>query len=241
MKTENPFAEHMAESRVSADSHLSSIAADLEKQPEPGVEPSTTARAEAKDENVVDWDGSDDPENPFNWSNSKKAITLGAVSLITMLSPLTSTIISPATADVLQTFNSTNAVLGSFVTSVYLLGYVAGPLFLAPLSEMYGRAIIYNVCNLVFLVFNIACALAPSLNSLIVFRFFTCIAASCPITLSMGTVADCVRVEKRGAATGLMFLGPLIGPTCAPLIGSYLAAAKGWRWIFWLTSILVCP
>ena len=219
-----------------------SPSSDLEKATSPSTDvsspPSINLTQNHDKDNIVDWEEKDS-ENPLNWSKGKKAVTLGAVSMITMLSPLTSTIISPATADVLQTFNSTNTVLGSLVTSVYLLGYVAGPLFLAPLSELYGRSIVYNINNFVFLIFNVACALAPSLNSLIVFRFFTGIAASCPITLSMGTVADCVRVEKRGAATGLMYLGPLIGPTCAPLIGSYLAAAKGWRWIFWLASILV--
>jgi hypothetical protein len=55
--------------------------------------------------------------------------------------------ISPATADVMATFHSTNETLGAFVTSVYLLGYSFGPLVIAPLSEIYGRAIVYNVCN----------------------------------------------------------------------------------------------
>jgi MFS family permease len=131
--------------------------------------------------------------------------------------PLASTIISSATPDVMHTFNSTNETLGAFVTSVYLLGYVAGPLLLAPLSETHGRAVVYNVCNFIFLVFNIACALANSLGSLIAFRFFAGIAASCPITLGMGTVADLVRLESRGKVTGLLFLGPLLGPTAAPL------------------------
>jgi MFS family permease len=117
----------------------------------------------------------------------------------------------------MKTFSSTNETLGAFVTSVYLLGYVAGPLVIAPMSEIYGRAIVYNVCNFVFLIFQVACALAHSLGSLIAFRFLAGIAASCPITLGMGTVADLVVSEKRGAVTGLVFLGPLLGPTVAPL------------------------
>lgn len=30
----------------------------------------------------------------------------------------------------------------------------------------------------------------------------------------------------------------LLGPVVGPIAGSYLAAAKGWRWAFWLISIL---
>ena len=33
-------------------------------------------------------------------------------------------------------------------------------------------------------------------------------------------------------------LGGLMGPVVGPLAGSYLSAAKGWRWAFWLITIL---
>lgn len=117
----------------------------------------------------------------------------------------------------MATFNCTNETLGAFVTSVYLLGYTFGPLVLAPLSELYGRAIIYSCCNFVFLVFNIACAVSNNIGSLIVFRFFAGIAASCPVTLGAGTIADMIPVERRGLAMVVWIMGPLIGPTVGPL------------------------
>lgn len=157
------------------------------------------------------------PENPMNWTSAKKVTAIGIVSLITMLSPLASTMISPATASVLSEFNSTSSTLGAFITSVYLLGYSFGPLVIAPCSEQYGRVIVYNFCNFIFFIFNIACALAPNLSALIVFRMFAGIAASCPITLGAGTIADMVPIEKRGLAMASWILGPLVGPTFGPL------------------------
>ncbi|KAI9695316.1 MAG: hypothetical protein M1820_008723 [Bogoriella megaspora] len=213
---------------------------DLERRDNSSSQDSETAtKGEAsKDPDIVDWEGPEDPENPMNWPTSKKVAAIGIVSLITMLSPLASTIISPATADVMATFHSTNETLGAFVTSVYLLGYSFGPLVIAPLSEIYGRAIVYNVCNTIFIIFSIACAVANNLAALIVFRLLVGIGASCPITLGAGTIADMVPYEKRGLAMASWIMGPLIGPACGPLIGSYLAEAKGWRWIFWLISII---
>jgi MFS family permease len=119
----------------------------------------------------------------------------------------------------MKTFNSNNETLGAFVTSVYLLGYSFGPLLIAPLSEIYGRAIVYNVCNTIFLIFSIACAVANSLNALIVFRLFAGIAASCPITIGAGSIADMVPLERRGLAMMFWIMGPLIGPTFGPLGG----------------------
>lgn len=103
------------------------------------------------------------------------------------------------------------------MTSVYVLGYAFGPLVIAPMSELYGRVIVYNVCNTFFLLFSIACAVANSLSSLIVFRLFAGIAASCPITLGAGTIADLMPLEKRGAAMACWLMGPLIGPAVGPL------------------------
>jgi MFS family permease len=117
----------------------------------------------------------------------------------------------------METFQSTNESLGAFVTSVYILGYSFGPLIIAPLSELYGRAIVYNICNFIILIFSIACALSNNLSSLIVFRLFAGIAASCPITLGAGSIADMVPLEKRGLAMAGWIAGPLVGPAFGPL------------------------
>lgn len=37
-----------------------------------------------------------------------------------------------------------------------------------------------------------------------------------------------------------MAMGPLVGLVIRPVIGGYLAAAKGWRWVSRLAAILVC-
>ncbi|KAF2678778.1 MFS general substrate transporter [Lentithecium fluviatile CBS 122367] len=215
---------------------------DVEKQPDTTADtsnPIITDNANADiDPNIVTWDGPNDPANPMNWTTSKKVAAIGIVSFITLLSPLASTMISPATAQVMATFHSSNETLGAFITSVYLLGYAFGPLVIAPLSELYGRSIIYNVCNVLFVIFTVACAVANNMGALIVFRLFAGIAASSPITLGAGTIADMVPVERRGLAMASWIMGPLIGPTVGPLAGGYLADAKGWRWIFWLIAIV---
>lgn len=146
---------------------------------------------------------------------------------------------APGVAEVMKEFKSTNSELASFVVSVYLLGFSFGPLLIAPLSELYGRAPLYHICNILFIVFNVACAVANSLESLIVFRFLAGTAGSSPLTIGAGTLADMIAQEKRGAAMAAWAMGPLLGPVIGPVAGGYLTEGLNWRWTFWIISIAV--
>lgn len=89
-----------------------------------------------------------------------------------------------------------------------------------------------------FAVFAIACAKAPSLTALIVFRFFSGVFGSCPITNGGGTIADMIVQEKRGAAMASFSIGPLLGPIVGPVIGGVVTEKIGWRWVFWILAIV---
>jgi multidrug resistance protein len=110
---------------------------------------------------------------------------------------------------------------------------------MGPMSEIVGRRIIYNYANLAFCGFTIGCALAPSLAGLIVLRFLQGCAASCNLNNAAGTIADLISIRHRGFAMSMYSAGFMLSPVLGPIIGSLLSAAAGWRWIFWLLSILV--
>jgi multidrug resistance protein len=146
---------------------------------------------------------------------------------------------APGVPAVLKDFGTTNELLATFVVSVYLLGFAFGPLFIAPLSEMYGRYIIYMVCNILFVIFAVACGLAKNMGQLIVFRFLHGVAGVSPLTIGGGSIADMMPVEKRGGAMAVWAMGPLLGPVFGPVAGGYLVESKGWQWVFWLLAIMV--
>ena len=107
---------------------------------------------------------------------------------------------APGVSQVMQEFHSKNALLGSFVVSVYILGYAAGPMVIAPLSELYGRQPVYHSCNVLFVFWTVACALSTNLNMLIGFRLVEGLAGSAMLTLGGGTIADMFVQEQRGKA-----------------------------------------
>lgn len=204
---------------------------DEEKQPD--------ATATERDPNVVDWDGPNDPEKALNWPNKMKWGNVAVISSVTFLTPLASSMVAPAVPLVMKEFHATDGTIASFIVSIYVLGYAIGPLFLAPMSEVYGRLPVYHSCNFLFVVWSLACALAPNIGGLLVFRLLAGIAGSCPITIGGGSIADLIPQEKRGAAMALFAMGPILGPVIGPVAGGYLAEAAGWRWVFWLITIAV--
>jgi multidrug resistance protein len=197
----------------------------------------SASQQDTSDPNVVDWDGPNDPTKALNWPAKKKWSNIAVISSITFLTPLASSMFAPGIPELMREFHSSNQTIASFVVSVYVLGYAIGPLIIAPLSELYGRLIIYHACNVLFLVFTIACAVAPNMGSLIFFRLMEGCAGSAPLTIGGGSIADMIVQEKRGGAMAIFALGPLLGPVIGPVAGGYVSQAKGWRWVFWVITM----
>lgn len=58
------------------------------------------------------------------------------------------------------------------------------------------------------------------------------------VALGGGTIADVIPQEKRGAVLGIYALAPLLGPVIGPVAGGFLVAAEGWRWVFWVLTMV---
>ena len=137
----------------------------------------------------------------------------------------------------MRAFDEHSNLIATFVVSIYLLGFAIGPLIIAPMSEIYGRMPIYNICNVLFIIFNVACALSTSMGMLIAFRFLAGCAGASPLTLGGGTIADMFPPEQRAGAMAIYSLGPLLGPILGPVAGGFLVASTSWRWVFWILAM----
>jgi multidrug resistance protein len=146
---------------------------------------------------------------------------------------------APGAAQLGEEFGITSSTLVSLTVSIYLCGFAFGPMFIAPLSELYGRLPIYHLCNVIYIGFTIGCALATNTGMFFAFRVLAGIAASGPLTVGGGTVADVIPPAQRGRAMSLFVTGPLLGPVLGPIIGGFTTQAIGWRWTFWLILIIV--
>lgn len=141
-----------------------------------------------KSSTQVTWDGPDDPENPKNWPMKKKWITMGIVSMYTLISPVSSTMVAPALESIGAEFNIKEEFILELTLSIFILAYAIGPLSLGPFSETYGRAIVLQLANLFYLAFNIGCGFSQSTGQLIAFRFLSGLGGSVPMVVSFANI-----------------------------------------------------
>lgn len=180
-----------------------------------------------------------DPANPRNWTPAKKWTTTAIVALYTFVTPLASSIMAPGLPDVAKKFNITNPTIAALTLSIFLLSFAIGPLFAAPLSEVYGRLPVLHSANLLFLVFNLGCAFSRNTASFLVFRFLAGFVGSTPVACGGGVVSDLFSERDRAAGMALYFIGPLIGPVVGPVMGGFIAESVGIQYDFYVV-VAIC-
>ena len=85
-------------------------------------------------------------------------------------------------------FQSSTLVI--LALSIFLLGTAVIPLFMAPLSEVFGRPIVLQSNNLFYIIFNTLCGAARSQNELIVFRFFAGLGGAGPYAVRSSAITN---------------------------------------------------
>ena len=121
----------------------------------------------------------------------------------------------------------------------------------APLSEIFGRQIVFTVTFAAATAFNAACTGAHNIGTLLVLRFFAGAFGSSPFTNGGGVIADLFTASERGLAMSFFALAPSMGPTLGPFIGGFTGENAGWQWvmgvmaiftgILWVVATLLVP
>ena len=155
-----------------------------------------------------------------------------------MLSPVSCTILAVGSQDITQEFGLTSIYMPNLPVGMYILGLGLGPLCLAPLSELYGRRMVYLCSFTLFTVINVGCALSPDITALSILRLLSGICGSAGPTLGGASIGDMFQREDRGRAQALYALGPTAGPVIGPLVGAFVVnGTQSWRWLMWTMVI----
>jgi len=135
--------------------------------------------------------------------------------------------------------------------SLFILGFAIGPLVWAPLSELYGRQLLYAITFGALSLFNLGTIFAQNIETLITLRFLAGAFGVSIMTNSGGTVADLFHASERGFAMIILSFPAFMGPVIGPVVGGFVSQMVGWRWlqgvqaictgIMWIAFLIFVP
>ncbi|KAH6624159.1 MFS multidrug transporter-like protein [Chaetomium sp. MPI-SDFR-AT-0129] len=198
-----------------------------------------------------------DPRNPLDWSPSmKRGIVMCLTAAAFMVTftcmsvvPIANTIVidlattnplpipaAPNTTTTTTTpMTTNNNPLTPLTTpstvlpiTIWEFGEALGPLLIAPLSELLGRAPVFHTTNALFFLSTILSACSPSMPLFIASRALTGLSVASNV-LGPAIVGDVFVPEQRGGALSIVGVAPLLGGTAGPVVGGLLAELMGWR------------
>jgi DHA1 family multidrug resistance protein-like MFS transporter len=191
---------------------------------------------------LVDWYTTDDPENPQNWSQGKKAFTMFLLCAYTWIVYSAGPIWAVAADGIVEHFHVSH-VAASLGLSLYILAYGIGDLLFSPLSEIpiIGRNPVYYLTFIVFWAFSFAPATVNTFGGLLALRFFLGFFGSPALANGGATVGDLYQLIYIPHGLCWWVFSAWAGPAIAPVIGGFAAQAKGWRWPMWEVVWMASP
>ncbi|HEY0296826.1 MAG TPA: multidrug effflux MFS transporter [Bordetella sp.] len=164
-------------------------------------------------------------------------VPLWLPALFTFSGTLAMHIFVPALAMAARDLNASSAAM-QMTVSLYVLGLAGGQLIYGPLSDRYGRRPVLMVGLVVYTVAGLVCALAAQAHILVVARLFQALGGCSGLVLGRAIVRDTASTDNAAKRLALMNLMVVLAPALAPLIGSLVAAAVGWRALLALLCLL---
>jgi MFS family permease len=157
---------------------------------------------------------------------------IAGIMLAMFLSALEQTIVAPA----LPTIGAHLGDAGnlSWVAGAYLLGATAATPLFGKLSDIHGRRGVLLAGVSIFIAGSVACALAPTMGTLIAARAFQGVGGGSILPIAQAVIADMVSPRERAryqAQSAVIFMTASVA---GPLIGGVLTDRLHWSLIFWI-------
>lgn len=202
-----------------------------------------------EDPYIVDW-FHDDAENPMTWRPLYKWYLVMTVAIATLAVSFDSSAYSGGVSQIITEFGVSQELVTAGI-SLFVLGFAAGPLLWAPLSEVLGRRLLFVGTYGMLTVFIAGTAGAQNIETILILRFFAGFFGSSPLTNAGGTIADIFGARQRGVAMAIFSAAPFLGPALGPIVGGFVGQTIGWRWVegvmciftavLWIFGTIVLP
>ncbi len=157
------------------------------------------------------------------------------LGLLAMLMPLSIDMYLPALPVISAQFG---VPAGSTqMTSVLIFWALRWGLIYGPMADSFGRKPVVLGGTLVFAAAAVACALAQTIDQLIVMRFFHGLAAAAASVVINALMRDIYPKEEFSRMMSFVMLVTTIAPLMAPIVGGWVLVWLSWHYIFWILAV----
>ena len=156
---------------------------------------------------------------------------LATVMLGTFMGPLDGSIANVSMPSIARAFGR-GVDEAEWIILAYLLVTASTLVLFGRLGDIFGQKRIYLVGFGIFGIGSLACALAPTLEALILFRIVQGLGSAMLISCTQALIVDTFPGHDRGRAIGLNGAAVAIGLSTGPIIGGAITTYGDWRWIF---------
>ncbi len=165
-----------------------------------------------------------------------KRIIVFILVLASSLTMMSTDIYAPSLAHMPEYFGTSAANI-KLTISLNILAYALATLVHGPLSERFGRRPILLWGLVGFTFFSLCCALAQTVEQLIIARVFQGICAAVEGVLVLAIIRDLFNEKEQVRVIGLYGVASCVTPAVAPIIGGYIHVWFGWRMNFHLLFV----
>lgn len=151
--------------------------------------------------------------------------------------PLSMDVYMPQLPQLAASLDTTDA-LAQATMSVCMIGLGLGQLIAGPLSDRHGRRRPLIVSIIAFTLLSAACALAPTIEFLLVVRFLQGLAGAAGMVISLSVARDLFAGVDLSKMLSLLAIVTATTPIIAPILGGQLARVMDWRGIFWVLALI---
>lgn len=168
-----------------------------------------------------------DPENPHNWPMWLKWVYTALFSIFVICAAYGSSCVATGLPTINEKFGVSTEV-STLAVSLFVIGFGVGSMFWSPLSEQprLGRRIVYFVSFGLYVIFNIPCALAKNIGTVLVCRFLCGVFASSALANVAASLVD-MHNETRGLAIAFFSFCPYSGPVFGGIVNGFISVNTG--------------
>ena len=143
----------------------------------------------------------------------------------------------PALPDIGEGLGLTTDNSRQWVITAYLLGFGVAQIVYGPLADRFGRKPVLMAGLVIYVLFAVASAFAPTFETLIAARVATGVGAAATRVLAVSIVRDRYSGRTMARVMSLSFLVFLGVPILAPTVGQLILVVAPWRWIFGVLAL----